>query len=152
MPAKEIKSQSILPRIDGIQSDVEKLGQLGQLSLEKFSEELNFVAAQFYLRRALEGVFHIGSHLLSRLPGGRATEYKDIALKMGQLNLIEKGFAESKLKAMAGYRNRLTHFYADIKPKELYEIIKNDLPDFEVYLRQIKQVLQNLDKFNLTLE
>ncbi len=152
MSPQAIKSQSILPRIDGIQNDVEKLRQLGQLDLQKFSEELNFVAGQFYLRRALEGVFNVGSHILSRLPGGRATEYKDIATKMGQLGLIEKNFAESKLKAMAGYRNRLTHFYADIKPEELYEILKNNLSDFEEYLRQIKQILENLDKYNLTME
>lgn len=54
-----IKSQAIIPRIDGIQRDIEKLKVLGALSLVEFSEEDNFVKAQFYLRRALEGVFHL---------------------------------------------------------------------------------------------
>lgn len=85
-----IKSQSILPRIDGIQSDLEKLRPLKQLSLSDFSQETNFVLAKYYLREALEGVFHIGSHILSRLPAGRATGYKEIAIKLGELGIVEK--------------------------------------------------------------
>jgi len=49
------------------------------MSPDEFAKEENFVRGQFYLRRALEGVFHIGSHILSRIPGGRVTEYKAAA-------------------------------------------------------------------------
>lgn len=52
---------------------------------------------------------------------------------------------------MAGYRNRLTHFYADITPQELYEILQKNLCDFEYFLKAIKQLLTNPGKFNLTI-
>jgi uncharacterized protein YutE (UPF0331/DUF86 family) len=152
MNGKTIKSQSLIPRIDGIQADVAKLRELGKLDLEEFRKETNFVLAQFYLRRALEGVFNIGSHILARLPGGRATEYKDIALKLGELGIIDKEFAKNQLKNMAGYRNRLTHFYADITPEEIHNILQNNLNDFNKYLEMIKRVMEHPEKFGLEVE
>ena len=147
-----IKSQSIIPRLDGIQKDLEKLKILGKLSITLFSQEDNFIKAQFYLRRSLEGVFHIGSHILSRLPGGRATEYKEVALKLGELGIVEQKFAQTKLKDMAGYRNRLTHFYAEISPSEIHGIILENLNDFGTFLKAIKELIKNPEKFNLQVE
>jgi uncharacterized protein YutE (UPF0331/DUF86 family) len=147
-----IKKQSIIPRIDGVERDVEKLRNLRRLKLEKFQEEDNFSLAQFYLRRALEGVFNIGNHLLSRLSGGRSTQYKEIARALGEKEVISRSFADNNLVKMAGYRNRLTHFYADIKPEELYEILDNDLGDFDFFVTAIKELLKNPEKFNLELE
>lgn len=147
-----IKRQSIMPRIDGIHRDIEKLAVLSKLPLEEFSQEDNFIKSQFYLRRALEGVFHIGSHILSRVPGARSTEYKEIALNLGKYEIVGKAFSENNLKAMAGYRNRLTHFYADITPEEILNILKNHLSDFDTFLNSIKVLLTNPEKFNLKLD
>lgn len=147
-----IKSQSIIPRIDGIQRDVGKLKELGKLSITEFAKEDNFIKAQFYLRQALEGVFHIGSHILSRIPGGRATEYKEIALKLGEVGIVDKNFAQTKLKNMAGFRNRLTHFYAEIVSEEIYKIIQENLDDLEMFLTAIKSLMKNPQKFNLQIE
>jgi len=147
-----IKSQSIVPRIDGIQRDVKKRRELSRLSLTDFGEEDNFIRAQFYLGRAMEGVFHIGAHLFARLPGGRATEYKTIALKLGEVGIVPQHFAEKNLKAMAGYRNRLTHFYADITRTEIYRIVHENLDDFSTFLKAVKELLSNPDKLNLTVE
>jgi len=147
-----LKRQSIIPRLDGIQRDVQMLSLLGDMRLEEFSREENFVRAQYYLRRALEGVFHIGSHILSRIPGGRVTEYKAIALRLGEVGIVPAGFAQQNLRAMAGYRNRLTHFYADIKPAELHNIIHRDLGGFDMFAQAIKCVLEHPERFNLSLE
>lgn len=148
-----LKKQSVIPRIDGIQRDLEKLRRYRDRGLEELAvgTELNALC-QFYLRQALEGVFHIGEHILSRLNGGRATEYKDIAKKLGELGIIDRQFAQTKLAAMAGYRNRLTHFYAEITPEELFQILREDLGDFETFLVSVKQVLDDPQKFDLTVE
>jgi len=148
---KIIKKQSILPRIDGILKDVEKLKKYSKVPLKEFSSPKNeYIAlSQFYLRQALERVFHIGEHILSRLNGSRATEYKEIARKLGEFNIVNNDFANSKLVNMAGYRNRLTHFYANITPLEIYEIVKNNLDDFNIFLNAVKFLLKNPDKFNL---
>ncbi|MCL4540304.1 MAG: DUF86 domain-containing protein [Bacteroidetes bacterium] len=146
-----LKKQSILPRIDGIQRDLIKLKELSKLPVEEFSLENNFVLSQFYLRRALEGVFHIGGHILSRIPGNRAVEYKQIAIRLGEVGIVSLEFAKGELKQMAGYRNRLTHFYADVTSEEIYKVVNNDLVNIEAFLASIKRVLDDPQKFGLSL-
>jgi len=149
-----LKLQSIIPRVDGIMKDVKKLRQLGSLPEAEFCDggKDHFDVAKLRLREALEGVFSIGAHILSRMEGGRTTEYKDIAKKLGEFGITEKQFAAEALVRMAGYRNRLTHFYAEIIPQELYRIIRKDLGDFDTFLGAIKELLQHPEKFNLTVE
>ena len=143
MAPQPIKKQSIIPRLDGIARDMLMLQQLGELPGAEFAKEENFVRAQFYLRRALEGIFHIGRHILSRIPGGRVTEYRAIALKLGELGIVPREFANKGLKAMAGYRNRLTHFYADVTPAELQRMLRDNLGDFDSFATAIKTLLEH---------
>lgn len=140
--------------MDGIMKDMVRLRRLRDLPIEAFSDETkdNIDVAKARLREALEGVFNIGAHILSRIEGGRTTEYKDIARKLGEHGIVDKKFADGALRNMAGYRNRLTHFYAEIKPEELRHILQNDLGDFEVFLSAIKRVLEHPEQFNLTIE
>lgn len=49
-------------------------------------------------------------------------------------------------------RNRLVHFYAQITPAELYQILHDDLGDFDVFLSAVKQVLTYPKRFNLEVE
>ena len=149
-----LKMQSVVPRIDGITKDIAKLRELSQIPLDPFRNEENlyFDVAKGRLREALEGVFNIGAHILSRLEGGRATEYKEIARKLGEYGIVDKEFADTRLVRMAGYRNRLVHFYAEIDAEELYNILHNNLGDFDVFLSAVKQVLEHPEKFNLMIE
>ncbi|MBI3459194.1 DUF86 domain-containing protein [Candidatus Azambacteria bacterium] len=149
-----LKSQSIIPRLDGITKDIKKLREINALSIVEFSDEQKgyFDIAKLRLRESLEGIFHIGAHILSRIEGGRTTEYKEIAKKLGEFGIIEKGFANNVLIRMAGYRNRLTHFYAEITSEEIRQILSEHLDDFEIFLSAIKQVLESPQKFDLTIE
>lgn len=149
-----VKLQSIIPRIDGIMKDVARLRQLGSIAEDEFvsSEKDYFDVAKLRLREALEGVFNIGAHILARIEGGRTTEYKEIAKKLGEFGIVERSFADGALLRMAGYRNRLTHFYAEITPEEMHGIIENNLGDFDVFLKAVKELLEQPGKFNLTVK
>lgn len=144
-----IEKDIIIKRINGIQQEIAELKKLGYLNFEEFSKGDGFKLAQFHLHRALEGVFNISAHILSRLPGGQATTYKEIAIKLGEAGIIDKEFTQDRLSLMARYRNRLVHFYADISEKEIYDILHNNLDDFDIFLRAIKNVLEYPGKFGL---
>ena len=45
---------------------------------------------------------------------------------------------------MAKFRNRIVHFYDEIGEKEIYEIIQDNLKDFEVFLQDIPTFLNEL--------
>ena len=148
-----LKRQSIVPRIDGILRDIERLRLFVLCPVEEFSTNPDsFDIAKLHLREALEGVFHIGAHILSRMNGGRVTEYKEIAHKLGEHGIVEKHFADTTLIQMAGYRNRLTHFYAEISAHELHQILQEHLNDFGVFLAAVKHVLEHPEQFGLAIE
>ena len=100
------------------------------------SDPRNIAAAESYLRRALEALLDLGRHLLAKGFGQAVTEYKEVAValvKVGVLNQQE----ENLLRELAGYRNRLVHFYHEISDKELYAICTVQLKDIEILLNVI---------------
>jgi len=147
-----LKNEAILPRIDGIQDNVSLLREFGQLPFNEFIKRPIQDRVQHNLRLALEGVFNITAHILSRVPGARATEYKTMAIKLGEIGIVDAPFAKGPLFAMGGYRNRLTHFYAEITTEELYKIVREDLDDILKFLDFIKQLLAHPEKSGLTVE
>ncbi|MBI4238845.1 MAG: DUF86 domain-containing protein [Deltaproteobacteria bacterium] len=147
-----LEREAIFPRLDGIKKNLKKLGELAALSPEGFRAEDPYALAQHHLRLALEGIFHIGSHILSRLPGGRAVEYKEIARKLGDLGVVPHDFAERALVPMAGLRNILVHQYSDLDAARLHTIIRQHRGDIDTFLRHIKTLLQHPDRLGLRVE
>lgn len=145
-----LDSETVLRRLNGIQGELAELQKLGKMPFEEFRDGAGFKLAQFHLHRALEGVFHIGSHILSRIPGAGSSGYKDIAVKLGEFKIVPRAFAEGPLANMAGYRNRLVHFYAEITPDEILKIIHNNLADVEIFLKAVKVVLAHPGNFGIT--
>lgn len=147
-----LEREAIMPRIDGIRKNILKLQMLGRLPFEDFKDGDSFDLAQHHLRLALEGVFHIGAHILSRLPGGRTVEYREIAEKLGTAGIVEKFFSEKSLVPMAKMRNLLVHQYADLDARRLYKVINNHLSDIETFLRAVKGVVEAPEKFGLIIK
>lgn len=141
MKQLEIDKEVIEERLDKIQQSLRRLEEFKHLTQDKFMLGDNFAIAEHYLRYALEAIFDICGHILARIPGAQVDEYKKMATEMAKQNLIPKKFAEEILVKMAGYRNRLTHFYFEITPQEMYEIARKNLGDFETFMMYIKKIL-----------
>jgi len=125
----------------------EKLKQLALLNKDDFTavDSDNPAIAESYLRRALEAIFDIGRHILARTAGKGVVEYIEIAKMLGDRGVISKG-CSSKLILMAGYRNRLVHFYHEVGDDELYLILKEHLVDIEVFIKEIKKFIEKYRK------
>ena len=149
---KPLEKDTILKRINGIQLEIAELEKLGKIPFEEFNTGVSHKLAQYHLHRALEGVFNIAAHILSRIPGGQATTYKETALKLGEYGIVPKEFAGNTLAEMAKYRNRLVHFYAEVTGEELYGILQSHLGDFDTFLQGVKGLLEDSAKFGLRLE
>jgi len=138
----KIDKKIILERIDIIEKSLKKLRGLQSLSPGKFMLDENFAVAEHYLRYALEATFDICAHILSRIPGAQVDEYKKMAIEMGKQKIISMTFVQKTLYKMAGYRNRLTHFYLEVTSKEMHNIVQNDLDDFKNFLKHIKKFVR----------
>lgn len=149
MTKLQVEKDIVVKRMEGIEAELVELRGLGEQSVEEFATGEGWKLAQFHLHRALEGVFNIGAHILSRIPGAQATQYREVALKLGEAGIVSKELAARKLVEMAKYRNRLVHFYAQIEPGELYRIIKDNLGDIETFLAAVRDFLADPGKFGL---
>jgi len=112
---------------------------------EFFSDKKNPPFVESYLRRSLEVVFDISRHILSKTYGFKEIEYKAIAREMGKRGVISEKLAVGLYK-MAGYRNRLVHFYKEVTSEELFEIITNDLGDFDQFSKEIVSFIKAFEK------
>ncbi len=119
------------------------LGDLRRLPAESFGEfTANFQtppAAESLLRRAVQALFDILRHLLAKGFGQGALEYKELARLAVEKGLVQDPRLGSILKELGGFRNRLTHFYQEVTPEELYGIVKDELGDLEQIAEELRQ-------------
>ena len=122
MTPAEISQKVILQRAVWIRGMIDALRELGLEEKAAFlSDRHRVAAAESYLRRSLEALFDIGRHILAKVFAIPAAEYKEIAKGLFEKNILEAKEAEL-MRKMAGYRNRMVHFYQEISPEELHEI------------------------------
>ncbi len=111
----------------------------------------NIWAAESCLRRALEALFDMGRHIAAKGFGEAVTEYKEIASTLQHRNVISTSDFEL-MKKLAGYRNRLVHFYHDVSADELFEICASHLGDVEQTANVLRSWLaKNPDMMDETL-
>jgi uncharacterized protein YutE (UPF0331/DUF86 family) len=142
MKKLQLNKERIEERINIIENSYRSLSRFKNYRLEDFKKKQdNFRIAYYDLYTALESVLDIGAHILSRIPGKKPVSYKDIILFLSDEKIIPKDFCEDKLIKMAGYRNRMVHFYNRISQDEIYQIIQDHLDDFIEFNAYIKKVL-----------
>ena len=151
-----ISKTKIETKLAIIRESLEALKEMGEMDKDSFlSDYKNFAVSEHYLRRALEAVFDIAGHIVSRYsfsPGRRPDSYKGLALALGEKGIIDKDFSKESLSQMAGYRNRMVHFYDELTAEEIYEIITSELGDIEKIAHAAVRVLENPEKFNLEID
>ncbi|MBI5193804.1 MAG: DUF86 domain-containing protein [Nitrospirae bacterium] len=137
----------ITGRIDVIRTALSHLQDLGTLPKEEFLRDYkNPASAETFLRHCLEATFDIGRHILAKTGKVRLThEYKDIARGLGDSGVLSQPLVE-RLIEMAGYRNRIVHFYHEITNEELYQILQTDMKDFRNFLNELGQFMESQQK------
>lgn len=94
------------------------------------SDNRTTAAAESYLRRALEALLDMGRHVLAKGFALAPVEYKEVASELFNAGVLSETDS-ALLKKMAGYRNRLVHFYHEVSDKELYDICNFHLSEIE---------------------
>jgi uncharacterized protein YutE (UPF0331/DUF86 family) len=123
MTPHALKQSVIGSRMEWISEMLRGLESLPLKSYEEFfSDRRNVASAESYLRRGLEALLDLGRHILSKGFGRGVAEYKEIPRALQEEGVIDSGTA-ALFRQMAGYRNRLVHFYDEIRSEELFEIV-----------------------------
>ncbi len=143
MTPRQIRSTVVAERISWIR---EKIRSTQMLPLDRYDaficDPRNIAAAESYLRRCIEALLDLGRHILAKGFAVAATEYKEIGSRLTEERVLsaEQGVL---LRQIAGYRNRMVHFYHEITHKELYLLCTQNLKDVETILEALLQWLHN---------
>jgi uncharacterized protein YutE (UPF0331/DUF86 family) len=138
VPAK-LRAVVVLERLGWIQRMLAGIRELPLGLLDDFTADPRTSAsAESYLRRCLEALLDLGRHILAKGFGRAASEYSTVAHELQEVGVLSS--AEATLRReMAGYRNRLVHFYDEVSVAELHEICTQGLPDVERIARVLEQ-------------
>lgn len=145
-----ISKKVVADRFDWV---VRMLAEIRSLPLHNYqdfiADKRNVWSAESCLRRSLEALLDIGRHILAKGFATGVAEYKEIAQRLGEFGVLSSGEAEI-LRILAGYRNRMIHFYHEIGVEELYKICKERIGDLEIvrdaYLRWLKDHSDQIDE------
>jgi len=99
-------------------------------------DSLKLSAIKYLLQTSIEAMIDIAYHITAKKFNYPPCDARD-AFKM----LNTKGIIPSSdfvtYSAMIGLRNRLVHGYDDVSPEVLYDIITEQLDDFEKFISSI---------------
>ena len=114
-----------------------------------FADRRNIWTAESCLRRSLEALLDLGRHILAKGYGHGVSEYKEVATQLRVAGVLSEHEAQL-LRVLAGYRNRLVHFYHEVSAEELYQVCVSELGDVETirdaYRRWLNEHPERLDQ------
>jgi uncharacterized protein YutE (UPF0331/DUF86 family) len=137
MSPGQLSAKVISERSEWIRRMLEGIRALPLESLATFRADPRTIpAAESFLRRGLEALLDLGRHVLAKGFGDAPTEYREVARQLGARGVLEPDEAEL-FGRMAGYRNRMVHFYDEVAEEELHEICTGRLGEIERVLGAI---------------
>lgn len=135
MTPGRLRGKVVAERVSWIRRMLDGMKALPRERYEDFAADQRTVAAaESYLRRGLEALLDLGRHILAKGFGRGVTEYKEIPAVLAERGVLGRE-AGDLLREMAGYRNRLVHFYDEVR--ELYEICTARVGDIERVLSEL---------------
>lgn len=131
MNSRKIRAVIVTERVAWVRNMLAGIRELPLSSYEQFtSDSRTPAAAESYLRRALEALLDIGRHVLAKGFALAPAEYKAVADELFRVSVLSEQ-DRALLRKMAGYRNRLVHFYHEVSKEELYTLCTKHLSEIE---------------------
>jgi uncharacterized protein YutE (UPF0331/DUF86 family) len=120
-----------------INSSLHKLAGYAELSEDEFLSNVDKVdSAKYNLIVAIEGAIDICNHIVVRAGGRAPNDHADCFEVLKELKMLPTEFVE-RLKSRAKFRNLLVHLYTKVDDREVYQILKKDIPDIREFIKKI---------------
>jgi uncharacterized protein YutE (UPF0331/DUF86 family) len=145
MTPGRVNLKIVSDRLDLVRRCLADLEALRAQGADVFAgDRRNQAAAESFLRRAIEALFDTARHLLARGHGLAGLEYRDVARLACERGLVSDVALAPRLVQIAGFRNRLAHYYDEVTPDELFRILESDLGNLEAFTRELEAAATRL--------
>lgn len=118
---------------------LQELGEQDDKAFLSDAKALN--SAKYLLIVATEAALDICNHLAAKKGGRSPEDYADCMTVLGELGVLEPDL-KVRMSKMARFRNLLVHLYWKVNDREVWRVIRENLTDFDLYLRAIGRYLK----------
>lgn len=120
----------------------ENLGKIrtyaAQSDADFFADERNLYTVMHMLLICIEAVANICNHLLAKTARKTPASYSECFEGLRELGILDDPLT-SRLIQMARFRNILVHRYWQVEPERVLRYARENLGDFEAFLRDVGQ-------------
>ncbi len=78
----------------------------------------------------------------AQIRAGVVAEYKDVGSRLAEEGILSEDHG-TLLRKIAGYRNRMVHFYHEVTSEELYRLCTCNLRDISTVLNALVEWIRN---------
>lgn len=133
----KIDRDVLLTRFKKMDNLIQNLKEIKKKSKDEFlSNYLLHLSTQRALEMCINICIDVGNHILTMNKNGKPETYGDIFTELSKLGLIDKELKEILIK-MVKFRNLLGHLYMEISNEKIYEILQENLDDFNLFKKEI---------------
>ena len=144
MTSGRLSRRVVTDRIQWVRSMLQSIRNMPIHDPMQFhADPRNALACESCLRRALEALLDLGRHILAKQFAIAVEEYKEIGPALARHGVISNDLA-NQFRTLAGYRNRMVHFYHEVSNVEILDICANHLHDLELVLDALRQWLSSV--------
>lgn len=123
--------------LNNLQRSLKKLAILAELSEKHFLQNFtNVESAKHLLQVSIECCLDIAHHIVADEGFRTPTDYYDTFVILHENKILPADFMPT-LRQMVSFRNRLVHLYWDIDDATIYQILQENLRDFNTYTSYI---------------
>lgn len=134
--------ERILAKIDRLDRYLHELKDIMPENFETFQKTEKKRACERLLQVSIESVLDICAQVVIELRLGLPSEEDEIFEKLEQAKIISSTIRET-LKRMRGFRNILVHEYGHIDDRLVYDVLKNNIDDFNSIRKEIIAALKS---------
>ncbi len=126
-----VRQEVISKRLRKLDEYLAILSKLRRYSFAEFIDDPeHYGCAERFLQLSLEAIADIGNHIISDLELGEVSWHRDIPAILEKNGYISRQMEEKWIR-MIGFRNILVHDYLDIDRRAVFDVLQNNLEDFE---------------------
>jgi uncharacterized protein YutE (UPF0331/DUF86 family) len=137
----EIDKEKIKKRFSEINEALQEIRKLTSLSDKEFWAKKEYIAAvKYYLLQAIEAVGSVCVHTAAKKFNKGVSAFGECFEILEKEGLLEESLT-SRLRKMVKFRNKLMHKYWEVDDKNILNYTREDLGDFEEFIRAIDKIL-----------
>ena len=129
-------------RIAKIRQYVSLLKKIRGLADEQtfVDDPLIYGNAERYLQLAIQALLDISNHIVADMNLNLPADSKELFSLLAKHKVLPARLS-ARLAPMAGFRNILVHEYLEIDRHKVYRVLKDDLGDFDRFIKAVSKLL-----------